>query len=130
MNLSMLKYYFDAGDQEIKTEPERVYQAYVLGLLGIMGDDYIIKSDRESWNGRYDILLLPKNQKDYGVLMEIKQLKKDATEEQIQKALKEALGQISDNKYYKELEAHQINNRIELAIVFAGKEVFLMPKKS
>jgi len=49
--------YFD-----IHTEPERVYQAYVLGLLGMLGDDYIIKSNRESGSGRYDILLLPKQQ--------------------------------------------------------------------
>jgi len=64
--------YFDTN-----TEPERVYQAYLLGLLGIMGDDYIIKSNRESGAGRYDILLLPRNSKDYGIIMEIKQLKKE-----------------------------------------------------
>lgn len=109
----------------INTEPERVYQAYVLGLLGIMGDDYIIKSDRESGDGRYDILLLPKNQKDYGVIMEIKQLDKKATTAAIDKELTTALQQIHDNKYYKELKAHQITNRLELAILFVGKEVFL-----
>ena len=39
--------------------PEKVYQAYVLGLLAIIGDDYVIRSNRESGGGRYDILNCP-----------------------------------------------------------------------
>jgi len=112
--------YFD-----IHTEPERVFQAYVLGLLGILGDDYIIRSNRESGSGRYDILLLPHNPSQYGVVMEIKQLKKGASEEQIRQQLREALGQITDNRYYKELLDHKVSNRIEMAMVFVGKEVYI-----
>ena len=110
---------------DVNTEPERVYQAYVLGLLGIMGDDYIIKSNRESWHGRYDILLLPRKNNDYGIVIEIKQLKKDASEERINAELSDALKQITNNKYYKELIAHKVQNRIEMAMVFVGKEVYL-----
>lgn len=112
--------YFD-----IHTEPERVFQAYVLGLLGILGDDYVIRSNRESGSGRYDILLLPRDSSRYGVVMEIKQLKKEASEEEIQQQLREALGQITDNRYYKELLDHKVENRIEMAIVFVGKEVYI-----
>ena len=82
--------YFDTN-----TEPERVYQAYVLGLLGIMGDDYIIKSNRESGAGRYDILLLPRKKQDYGIIIEIKQLEKDASKKSIEKQLSDALKQIT-----------------------------------
>jgi len=112
--------YFD-----IHTEPERVFQAYVLGLLGILGDDYAIRSNRESGSGRYDILLLPHDRSQYGVVMEIKQLKKDASEEQIRQQLREALGQITNNRYYKELLDHKVSNRIEMAMVFVGKEVYI-----
>jgi len=112
--------YFDTN-----TEPERVYQAYVLGLLGIMGDEHVIKSNKESGAGRYDILLLPRNNKDYGVIIEIKQLKKEATPARIQTELSKALGQITKNKYYEELVAHKVQNRIEMAMVFVGKEVYL-----
>ena len=115
--------YFD-----VNTEPERVYQAYVLGLLGIMGDEYVIKSNRESWHGRYDILLLPRNNNDYGIIIEIKQLKKDASPARIQVELADALKQITTNKYYKELVAHKVQNRIEMAMVFVGKEVYLDTK--
>lgn len=112
--------YFD-----IHTEPERVFQAYVLGLLGILGDDYVIRSNRESGSGRYDILLLPHDRSQYGVVMEIKQMKKDASEEQIRQQLREALGQIRGNQYSWELLVHKVDKRIEMAIVFVGKEVFI-----
>ena len=112
--------YFDTN-----TEPERVYQAYVLGLLGIMGDEYVIKSNKESGLGRYDILLLPRNNNDYGIIIEIKQLKKNASADRIKVELSDALKQITKNKYYKELVAHKVQNRIEMAMVFVGKEVQL-----
>ena len=112
--------YFDTN-----TEPERVYQAYVLGLLGIMGDEYVIKSNKESGLGRYDILLLPRNNNNYGIIIEIKQLKKTASADRIKVELSDALKQITKNKYYKELIAHKVQNRIEMAMVFVGKEVHL-----
>ena len=40
--------------------------------------------------------------------MEIKQLKKEASEEEVQQQLREALGQIADNRYYKELLGHKV----------------------
>jgi len=112
--------YFD-----IHTEPERIFQAYVLGLLGMMSDDYVIKSNRESGKGRYDILLLPKDETRHGIIMELKQIQKDASEKQINTALEKALFQIQDNQYHRELEAQAIPKHLEIAIVFVGKEAYL-----
>ncbi|MEN0051230.1 MAG: AAA family ATPase [Bacteroidota bacterium] len=112
--------YFD-----IHTEPERVFQAYVLGLLGMLSDDYIIKSNRELGKGRYDILLIPKDRTRYGILMELKQIDKDATDDKVQASLASALQQIQDNQYYKELKAQAISEHLEIAIVFVGKEAYL-----
>ena len=107
------------------TEAERVYHAYLLGILTILGDDYVIKSNRESGDGRYDILLLPHKKNKYGVVIEVKALEKEASEKQVKKELVDALQQIRKNKYYKELESHDIQKRVELAMVFAGKEVYM-----
>lgn len=52
-------------------------------------------------------------------------LEKDAQKKTIQNQLKAALKQIEKNQYYKELVAHKVSNRIEMAMVFVGKEVFL-----
>ena len=118
--------YFD-----VKGEPENVYQSYVLGLLAILGDDYIIRSNRESGDGRYDILLIPHDKSKYGVVIEIKQMAKDEKDDneslrtKINNKIKEAKAQIEKNKYYMELIEHQISNIIQLPIVFVGKEPYV-----
>jgi hypothetical protein len=118
--------YFD-----INGEPENVYQSYVLGLLAIIGDDYIIKSNRESGEGRYDILLIPHDKTKYGIVIEIKQIDKDEKDnnetftKKIDNKIKEAKKQIDKNKYYMELIDNKISNIIKLPIVFAGKEPYI-----
>lgn len=120
--------YYDIGG-----EPEKVYQSYVLGLLAILGDDYVIRSNRESGDGRYDILLIPHDRERYGIVIEIKQLKPVAKEAEldlchrINDKLQEALDQINRNQYYKELMEHNVANIIKLPIVFVGKVPYITP---
>jgi hypothetical protein len=122
--------YFDT-----KGEPENVYQSYVLGLLAIIGDDYIIKSNRESGEGRYDIMLIPYDKNKFGIVIEIKQIVKHEKEtddnfvDRINKKIKEAIDQIDKNKYYKELVDNEIQKIIKLPIVFAGKEPYIITAK-
>ena len=118
--------YFDT-----KSEPENVYQSYVLGLLAIIGDDYIIKSNRESGDGRYDILLIPHDKTKYGIVIEIKQVSRDKNDDdesfarKIDKKITEASKQIDRNQYYMELIDAKISNIIKLPIVFAGKMPYI-----
>jgi len=113
-------------------EPENIYQSYVLGLLAIIGDDYVIRSNRESGEGRYDIILIPHNKSCYGVVIEIKQLKIQENESEkecwkrINAKIIEATSQIESNQYYKELVDHRIEKIIQLPIVFVGKEPFIL----
>jgi hypothetical protein len=43
-----------------KNEPEKSYHLFVLGMLVAFGDEYEIRSNRESDGGRYDIMMAPK----------------------------------------------------------------------
>ncbi|HAN79782.1 MAG TPA: AAA family ATPase [Bacteroidales bacterium] len=121
--------YFDTS-----TNPEFVYQSYVLGLLAILGDTYIIKSNRESGNGRYDIMLIPHDKTKFGIVIEIKQTEKQTANEskkqfstRINNLLDQALKQIENKMYYKELLENKIesNKIIKLPIVFAGKMPYI-----
>jgi len=118
--------YFD-----LDGEPENVYQSYLLGLLAIIGDDYIIKSNRESGDGRYDILLIPHDKTKYGVVIEIKQVARKETDKaqtlnkRINAKIREAQKQIEKNRYFMELIDNEIPNIIKLPIVFAGKEPYI-----
>ncbi len=52
--------FFDSGKKPSeKTEPERFYHGFVLGLLVDLRGRYTVTSNRESGFGRYDILLEP-----------------------------------------------------------------------
>ena len=118
---------------------EYIYHSYTLGLLAIIGDDYIIKSNGESGDGRYDIMLIPHDKSKYGIVIEIKQIDKQREKEndtdfnnRINDQIKIALNQIDRNKYYKELIDNKIEHEkiIKLSIVFAGKEPYIIPSKA
>ncbi len=52
--------FFDSGNRPSeKSEPERFYHGFVLGLLVELRGRYAITSNRESGFGRYDVLLEP-----------------------------------------------------------------------
>jgi len=126
-------YYDTASSKQDKYLPEKVYQAYMLGLFAVIGDDFQIKSNRESGSGRYDIMLIPHDRSKKGIVMELKQIQaQKATESEtefatrVNKHLNLALLQIENNKYCKELIDCNIKetNIIKLPIVFAGKEPY------
>jgi hypothetical protein len=128
----------DKETKEIIISHEQIYHVYTLGLLAILSDDYKIKSNRESGEGRYDIMLIPYAKSKNGIVIEIKQIEKQKKsekdnstfKERIDKKLDEALRQIEINEYYTELLDNKIKpeNIIKLAIVFAGKKPYVKKK--
>ena len=48
--------YFDTGKSN-RSEPERFYHGFVLGLMVELADRYVVTSNRESGFGRYDVML-------------------------------------------------------------------------
>lgn len=74
---------------------ERSLHLFVLGLLAFLSDRYIIKSNLESGQGRYDIMFYPKNPNDPGLLLEFKK----GESKDLESLAEEALQQIQDNHY-------------------------------
>jgi len=110
--------YFDVSGKE----PERVYHAFVLGMLISLEGQYEVKSNKESGYGRYDVMIIPKDKNKIGLVMEFKKIDnfmKDTTSEAAIKALK----QIEDRRYETELIKDGIKKILKLAIIFKGKEV-------
>lgn len=120
--------YFDPTGEE----PERVYQAFVLGILVNLSDNYHVKSNRESGLGRYDISLIPKDIKAHreGIIFEFKKTN-PATKETIEEALIEAEKQMERKKYDTELIEAGVEkeNIIKIAVAFKGKEVLMKWKQ-
>ncbi|AOR24738.1 AAA family ATPase [Clostridium taeniosporum] len=110
--------YFDISGEE----PERVYHAFVLGMIVSLTDEYEVKSNKESGYGRYDVMLIPKDNSKLGIIMEFKKID-DFMNKSIEKGIEEALNQIEENKYEAELKERNINHVLKLAVVFKGKKV-------
>ena len=49
--------YFDVSGKE----PEKVYHAFVLGMLISLSNTHEVKSNKESGYGRYDVMIIPKD---------------------------------------------------------------------
>ena len=110
--------YFDVSGRE----PEKVYHAFVLGMLVSLSDNYEVNSNKESGFGRYDVMIIPKDILRHGIIIEFKKID-ELSKESIEEATQKALKQIEDKKYESELLSKGITNIIKLAIVFKNKEV-------
>lgn len=105
-----------------REESEKIYHMFVLGMLVGLRDQYIVKSNRESGEGRYDVMLIPKNPKDLGIVMEFKKTE-SADPISLSTAVEQALRQIEEKKYHQELLDHGISRILYLGFAFKGKEV-------
>lgn len=115
--------YFDVGGYE----GEKVYHAFVLGMLISLNGTHEVLSNRESGYGRYDVMVIPRDISKLGIVIEFKKLDLD-DEETLEETADEALKQIFDKKYTAELESRGVNNIKEIAVVFKGKEVYIKEK--
>ena len=104
------------------TAGENFYHGLVLGLCAMLDNRYIITSNRESGEGRYDISLCPKDSKMPGIIIELK-AEKDADAKELKELAKVALKQIIDKKYDTEMQTKGIKNVIKYGVAFSGKHV-------
>lgn len=121
--------YFDTGKNPARTEPERFYHGFVLGLLVELSDKYLLTSNRESGFGRYDVMLEAKNKNgstmDDCIIMEFKV--QDTEEEDLSDTVKRALEQIEEQEYASILSARGIpeENIRKYGFAFCGKKVLI-----
>ena len=107
--------FYDAG-------AEGFYHGLVLGLIALMDNQYQIRSNRESGDGRYDISLFPRENKYPGMIMELK-WDKDLNDEELDALSAEALDQINKKGYDTEMREEGVADIIKFGIAFSGKKV-------
>ena len=118
--------FFDTGKRPSGAEPERFYHGFVLGLLIEIKDRYNVRSNRESGFGRYDVMLIPKSERDNAIILEFKVREPDS-EKTLEDTVESALDQIIEKKYDAELLALGITQeRIRhYGFAFEGKKVLI-----
>jgi hypothetical protein len=90
--------YHDTG----KNTQEIFYQGLMLGILAGLVGTYEVRSNRESGLGRYDLIVIPKDPKKLGIVIEFKAIE---NEKKLENEAKKALAEIKTLKYSTELKA-------------------------
>ena len=110
---------------DLDNEMEKIYQVFMIGLVGFLMGRYEIISNNESGYGRYDLAMIPVRNNEKAYLMEFKISK---TEKEMSLKAEEALRQIDEKKYDTRLKARGIKNILKLGIAFHGKNVKVSSK--
>lgn len=113
--------FYDAG-------AEGFYHGLMLGLIALMDNQYKIKSNRESGDGRYDISLIPREQRYPGIIMELK-WEKNLRSEELDMLASEALNQIDEKRYDTEIIDEGVADMLKFGIAFSGKKVSVKARK-
>lgn len=75
---------------------------------------------QESGNGRYDIALIPKENRLPGIVMELK-AQKNCTPEELRKLAEDALEQIASKNYDERIKALGVKQVLHYGVAFSGK---------
>ncbi|MFO7819939.1 MAG: AAA family ATPase [Halanaerobacter sp.] len=110
--------YFDTSEKK----PEKFYHGLVLGMVVGLKDEYLVKSNRETGYGRADVVLIPRDSNQKGLVFEFKRYSKTKDRDLMESAQK-ALEQIEREEYEADIRAHGVNEIIKVGIAFAGKKV-------
>jgi hypothetical protein len=100
-------------------DPEKLYHGFILGLLAVLEPHYVVRSNRESGQGRPDVQIRPVAPGQPGVLLELKVARPGRTT--LEDALAQGLAQIARNGYAAELRAAGAQPIHAMAVAFDGK---------
>ena len=120
---------FDCGTKPSKSQPERFYHGFVLGLIVDLSNNYIITSNRESGFGRYDIMIEPKDTEKDAIIIEFKVFN-SRKENSLEDTVQSALTQIEEKDYEASLIARGIpaDHIRKYGFAFQGKTVLIGEK--
>ena len=117
---------FDTGTSPSKSQPERFYHGFELGLMAELGSKYVITSNRESGFGRYDVMIDPKDKEKNAYILEFKVFNK-RMESSLEDTVQSALAQIEEKNYEAALIAEGITKEQihKYGFAFEGKKVLI-----
>lgn len=114
--------------------PEAFYHGLMVGLTASLyhNNNYEIQSNRESGYGRYDYFIYSRDHNKPSLLLEFKKVPANKNlkrlETQLEQAAKEAVSQISRQKYLAEAEKRGATHILKIGLAFCGKRFKIYEK--
>ncbi len=99
---------------------EQFYHGLVLGMSACLSHSHIVTSNRISGGGIYDICIEPKDQSQYGIILE---LKVAAKTERLQEVADTALAQIKTLAYKRDLATKGVKKFVLMGVSFNKSEM-------
>lgn len=101
---------------------ENSYHLFVIGLVSIMSENYLVKSNMESGDGIPDLVLKPKDKNKKAFIFEFKYSRaKDS--KNLKRTAKSALKQINDRNYFEGLKYEGYKEIVKIGMGFRKKDV-------
>ena len=123
--LKTLSYHDTAYDKRILEAPEQVYHAFLLGVFINLNNEYIIDSNKEVGDGRFDIILEPRDTSKTAFVIELKIADDD---DSLETAVNDALKQIEEKQYEARLIDRGIEKIEKLGMAFIGRKALVSNK--
>ncbi len=127
LNRNVKKFNSELNDLLLKTisfhdAQENFYHGFMAGiLLGLK--EYIVKSNRETGNGRNDIMIIPTSRNKSAIILEFKVAN---SSNELEDKANEALAQIERQNYSVDLEEARPKDIIKYGIAFYRKECYIV----
>ena len=111
-------------------EPEKVFHAFVAGLLARLDPTHLVWTEAEAGYGRADLLVAPRTKGASGFVMELKRVAADEPEDsedpsKIEEAMVDAMAQIEDRHYADKVVSMGAGTVWKWALVWEGKRARL-----
>jgi gas vesicle protein len=103
---------------------EHAYHMFVLGMMVSLYETHEVTSNRESGEGRYDVVVKPRNVQTHprAFVFEFKQVEK---EKQLAKGVETALAQIKERAYDTIFGGTKVPHIVHIGVAFAGKKALV-----
>lgn len=111
----------------LDTASESFYHGLILAFCATAADRYVIRSNRESGYGRFDITLEPKTNSNPPILLEFKVAH---SEKDLETKAKEAVNQINSKEYFADIQSKGYTKIICYGIAFCGKNILAISNMS
>ncbi len=108
---------------------EKNYQVLLATTLAIIFDNAYVKNEFNAGHGRADIVVIPRDDKNIGLVIEVKYLNSRTSQARLDASASNALKQALNNEYVNDLNKFNVKKAILFGVAFYKNKVSIATKR-